>query len=89
MNLTPLDILNPVFHFLDDAIADYGVYLYLALVWLSAILIAWMFRSCPRRKTRPQPREKTRVVIIVEPPKSLPPPKKIQEPGSVSDDIEV
>lgn len=89
MNLTPLDILNPVFHFLDDIIADYGVYLYLALVWLSAILIAWMFRSRTRPKIRPQPREKTRVVIIVEPPKALPPPKKIQEPSSVGDDIDI
>ena len=89
MNLTPLDILNPVFHFLDNAIADYGVYLYLALVWLSVILIAWMFRGRTRRTIRPQPREITRVVIIVEPPKALPPPKKISEPGPGSDVIDV
>ena len=32
MNLNPATVLDPVFHFLDEAIADYGVYLYLALV---------------------------------------------------------
>jgi hypothetical protein len=26
MNSNPEEVLDPVFHFLDDAIADYGVY---------------------------------------------------------------
>ena len=43
MNLNAGEVLKPVFDFLDAAIADYGVYLYLALVWLSVIVIAWIF----------------------------------------------
>jgi hypothetical protein len=34
MNLNAGETLKPVFHFLDEAIANYGVYLYLALVWV-------------------------------------------------------
>jgi hypothetical protein len=40
MDLNAGETLQPVFHFLDEAIADYGVYLYLALVWLSVMVIA-------------------------------------------------
>lgn len=53
MNVSPLDILGPVFHFLDEVIADDGVYLYLVFVWLCLILIAWILRGGLRRKQRP------------------------------------
>ncbi len=39
MIVSPLDILNPVFHFLDWIIAEWGVYLFLVFVWLSLIFI--------------------------------------------------
>ena len=42
MNLNPTDVLNPVFNALDALISDYGVYLYLVLVWLSLGAIAWV-----------------------------------------------
>jgi len=42
MNVSPLEVLGPVFHFLDEVIANYGVYLYLVFVWLCLILIAWI-----------------------------------------------
>ncbi len=42
MNLNAGETLKPVFDFLDEVIADYGVYLYLVLVWLSLILVAWI-----------------------------------------------
>jgi len=72
MNLNPEEVLNPVFHFLDDAIADYGVYLYLTLVWLSMIVIAWIFSGGLRRKMRQPPR--ISVGIMIQPSAPLPPP---------------
>ena len=53
MNVSPLDVLGPVFHFLDEVIADDGVYLYLVFVWLCLILIAWILRGGLQRKQRP------------------------------------
>jgi len=38
MNLNAGETLQPVFHFLDEAIADYGVYLYLVLTSLVPVL---------------------------------------------------
>jgi hypothetical protein len=86
MNLNPGEVLDPVFHFLDDAIADYGVYLYLALVWLSVIVITWIFGGGLRRKMRQQPR--INVGIVIQP--SAPPPQPIvyYEPDSVCGDNE-
>ena len=40
MNLNAGEALKPVFDFLNAAIADCGVYLYLVLVWLSLVLLA-------------------------------------------------
>jgi hypothetical protein len=53
MNLNPATVLNPVFNALDALIQDYGVYLYLVVVWLSLVVIAWVLSGGLRRK-RPQ-----------------------------------
>jgi hypothetical protein len=74
MNLNPGEVLNPVFHFLDDAIADYGVYLYIALVWLCVIVIAWIFSGGLRRKIRHQPHITSSIGIVILPPTRQPPP---------------
>lgn len=52
MNVSPLEVLGPVFHFLDEVIANYGVYLFLVFVWLCLILIAWILGGGLRRKHR-------------------------------------
>ena len=87
MNLSAGEILKPVFHFLDEAIADYGVYLYLVLVWLSLILIAWIFSGGLRRRIRHQPR--ITFGIIIQPPTPQPPQIIFHEHDSDCDDNEV
>ena len=53
MNVSPLEVLGPVFRFLDEVISNYGVYLFLVFVWLCLILIAWILSGGLRRKQRP------------------------------------
>jgi hypothetical protein len=72
MNLNPAIVLDPVFHFLDWIIAEWGVYLYLAFVWLSLILIAWIFSGGLRRKFPNQPNVRASIGIIIQP--HRPPP---------------
>ena len=84
MNLNPATVLDPVFHFLDEAIADYGVYLYLVLVWLSLILIAWIFSGGLRRKYPNQPHIRVGIGIIIQP--HAPPPPVIVHEFEPSDD---
>ena len=55
MNLNPATVLDPVFHFLDWIIAEWGVYLFLAFVWLSVLVLAWVFSGGLRRKFPNQP----------------------------------
>ena len=85
MNLNAGEVLKPVFHFLDETIADYGVYLYLVLVWLSLILIAWIFSGGLRRRIRHQPR--ITFGIIIQPPTPQPPPVIFYDRDSVDDDL--
>jgi hypothetical protein len=73
MNLNPT-VLDPVFQFLDWVIAEDGVYLFLAFVWLSLILIAWIFNGGLRRKFPNQPDVHASIGIIIQPHASPPPP---------------
>lgn len=50
MSTHPVQMLDPVFRFLDGLIRDYGDYLYLALVYASIPLIAWILRGGLRRR---------------------------------------
>jgi hypothetical protein len=88
MNLNPGELLEPIFHFLDDAIADYGVYLYLVLVWLAVAAIAWIFSGGLRRKMQQQPRTTAGISIVIQSPALQPTPIILHGQDSDCDDNE-
>ena len=76
MKLNPADVLNPVFNALDALISNYGVYLYLVLVWLSLAMIAWVLGGGLRRR-RSQGNSTmiiSGIIITTRPPMHQPPP---------------
>jgi hypothetical protein len=88
MNLNPATVLNPVFNALDALIQNYGVYLYLVLVWLSLGAIAWVLGGGLRRK-RPQGNSVTVVpgiIFTTRPPNQSPPPVVITDADPVQND---
>lgn len=68
MNLNAGEVLKPVFDFLDNAIADYGVYLFLVLVWASVVVLAWIFSGGLRRRFPNQPHICAGIGIGILPP---------------------
>ena len=76
MHNDPIYLLEPVFHWLDGVIHDYGDYLYLVLVYVSLPLIAWILSGGLRRRQAGQQHIATIPVIVirqtVEPPPSPP-----------------
>jgi hypothetical protein len=45
MNQHPIVLLYPLFKWLNYAVAEYGLYLYMATVCLSPLLIAWILKG--------------------------------------------
>ena len=88
MNLNPATVLDPVFHFLEDAVADYGVYLYLVLVWLSVLLLVWIFNGGLRRKYPNQPHLRAGIGILIQPRTPPPPPVIVHEFEPSDDDTD-
>ena len=86
MNLNPATVLDPVFHFLDGMLEEYGVYFYLLFVWLSLILIAWIFSGGLRRKFPNQPHVSASIGIIIQPHTPPPPPTTIIHQYDAPDD---
>ena len=84
MNRHPIELLEPVFHWLDWLIAEHGHYIYLAMVWASPFLIAWILRGGFWR-TRP-----TRQPVVVLPvlliPTASPPSQPVPPPLPPSTD---
>ncbi len=76
MRNDPNLILEPVFRFLENAIHEYGDYLYLLLVYVSLPVLVWILSGGLRRQF-PQRRGIATLPIIVKwrtsTPPSLPP----------------
>jgi len=88
MNLNP-KVLDPVFHFLDGIIAEYGDYLFLAFVWLSLLVLAWVFSGGLRRKFPNQPHVRAGIAIVIQPPGPQPTPIIFHEYHSHCDDSDI
>lgn len=88
MNLNP-NVLDPAFHFLDGIIAEYGDYLFLAFVWLSLLVLAWVFSGGLRRKFPNQPHVRVGFGIVIQPPGPQPTPVIFHEHHSDCDDSDV
>jgi hypothetical protein len=84
MNLNPATVLDPVFHFLDGIIAEDGIYLFLAFVWLSVLVLAWVFSGGLRRKFSNQPHVRAGIGIFIQP--HEPPPSIVIHEYDLSDD---
>ena len=88
MNLNAPELMEPVFRFLDGLIADYGLYLYMAMVWASPFLIAWVLKGGLRRKSSRRDSGTATHIIIIQPPvrpPPLPPPVIRDDPDSLTD----
>src|SRR5436309_11465085 len=70
MNRHPIELLEPVFRWLDWLIAEHGHHIYLVMVWASPFLIAWILRGGLRHK-RPA-RDPVALTIVWVPPASAP-----------------
>lgn len=88
MNLNP-KVLDPVFHFLDGIIAEYGDYLFLVFVWLSLLVLAWIFSGGLRRKFPNQPHVRAGIGIVIQSPGPQPTPIIFHEHHSDCDDSDV
>jgi hypothetical protein len=75
MNLNPAELLNPIFNALDALIENDGVYLYLALVWLALLAIAWIFSGGLRKRMKGNSTTVIPAIIFtMQPPMQPPPP---------------
>ena len=89
MNSHPVQMLDPVYRFLDGMIEEHGHLLYLGLVYVSIPLIVWILSGGLRRKNS-RPEAHTSIIVIHTPtrPSPEPPPIIGSERDSFSDDDE-
>ena len=77
----PVQMLAPVYKFLDSLIADYGHFLYMALVYAALPLIAWILSGGLRRKTTRRETATILPIIVVRPPVTPPPLPPVMSDG--------
>jgi len=93
MHNDPIYLLEPVFHWLDGVIHDYGDYLYMALVYVSLPLIAWILSGGLRRRQAGQQHLATIPVIVIRqttapPPLPLPHENPPDDRPPTNDDVQ-
>lgn len=84
MNQHPITVVEPIFNWLDWLIAERGLYLYMAAVWLSPLLIVWILRGGFGRRPVQLPRYVVKPPPVPQRPATTPPP--LPESSSPSDD---
>jgi len=67
-----LKTLPRFFNVLDGLIADYGVYLYLVLVWLALAVVAWIINGGLRKRMKQNATRIIPVVIVMAQPPRQP-----------------
>ena len=67
MSAHPIQMLDPVFRFLDDLISDYGHFIYMGLVYAAIPLFAWILFGGSRRKSSAGQSPAPRFVVIHQP----------------------
>lgn len=73
MNAHPVQMLAPVYKFLDSLIADYGHFLYMALVYAALLVIAWISSGGLRRKSsRRETAEGILLILVIRAAKQPP-----------------
>ena len=78
MNQHPVELLEPVFRWLDWLIAEHGHHIYLVMVWASPFLIAWILKGgFRRRRTTRQPVLVLPVLLV---PTASPPSQPVPPP---------
>jgi len=82
MIANPLDILNPVFHFLDGVIQDYGLDFFVVFVHLLIPFTVWALSGELRRKLlggKPMPNNQPVIRIHFPVGRPAPPPEPIEQ----------
>lgn len=71
--MTGAEFMQPVFHFLENAIREHGDYLYMALVYASLPVIGWILSGGLRRKSSGPVSVAPLTIIVIRPPLQPPP----------------
>ncbi|MFZ1073820.1 MAG: hypothetical protein WAO21_10345 [Verrucomicrobiia bacterium] len=77
MHLNSPELLQPVFDFLDGVIRDYGLYIFVGLVYLLIPFLVWTLSGGLRRKLlhgKPMPHVPPVIVIYMPVGRPTPPP---------------